>query len=88
MNRCIAHSGPIRVAASIAAIMVCGLSAAAVPWVTDEEREFMKNRVKHIDVLPGTPEGDAKRFYSNDEKTEYVEFNYDEAKSGEGTYKL
>ena len=61
---------------------------AAVPWVTDEEREFVRNRVKHMDIIPGTPEGDAKRFYSNEEKTEYVEFNYDESKAGEGTYTL
>ncbi len=51
-------------------------------WVTDEERDFVRHRVFAIDGLPGAPEGDAKRFYSNKEKTEYVEFNYDEAKTG------
>ena len=64
------------------------MAAEKVPWVTDEEREFVKNRVVKVEGIPGTPEGDAKRFYSNKELTEYVEFNYDESKAGEGTYTL
>ena len=40
-----------------------GRSAVALaPWVTDEERAFVKRRVMAMDTLPGTPEGDAKRF--------------------------
>ena len=57
-------------------------------WVTDEEREFVRRRTTHVDFVPGTPEGDAKRFYSNKARTEYVEFNYDESKAGEGAYTL
>ena len=57
-------------------------------WVTDEEREFVRRRTTHIDFIPGTPEPDAKRFYSNKERTEFVEFNYDESKAGEGMYTL
>ena len=58
------------------------------PWVTDEEREAVRSRVFGIEGQPGTPEGDAKRFYTNREKTAFVEFNYDEDKAGEGTYTL
>ena len=47
-------------------------------WVSDEEREFLKRRTTHIDFIPGTPEGNAKRFYYDEAKTKYVEFNYDE----------
>ena len=66
-----------------------GRSAVALaPWVTDEERAFMKRGVTGIDSLKGTPEGDAKRFYTNKEKTEFIEFNYDESKTGDGTYTL
>ena len=57
-------------------------------WVSDEEREFLKRRTTHIDFIPGTPEGNAKRFYYDEAKTKYVEFNYDESKAGEGTYTL
>lgn len=57
-------------------------------WVSDEELEFVKRRTAHMDFEPGTPESNAKRFYSNEERTEYVEFNYDESKAGEGTYTL
>ena len=61
---------------------------ALAPWVTDEERAFMKRGVTGIESIKGTPEGDAKKFFTNKEKTEYVEFNYDESKAGEGTYTL
>ena len=78
-----------RFAAAFAAAVFTGRPAMALaPWVTDEEREFVKRRVTHLDTIPGTPESDAKRFYSNEARTEYVEFNYDESKAGEGTYKL
>lgn len=69
--------------ASLAARGAIGSAPAPCPWVTDEEREAVRRRVYGIDSQPGTPEGDAKRFYSNPEKTQYVEFNYDEAKAGE-----
>ena len=29
---------------------------ALSPWVTDEEREFVKKRVSRIETIPGTPE--------------------------------
>ena len=73
-------------ATAAAAVAFC--AAAPVPWVTDEERAFVKRRVTKIESIPGTPEGDAKRFYFNSNLTEYVEFNYDESKAGEGTYTL
>ena len=58
------------------------------PWVTDEERAFVAKGTYGIETNPGTPESDAARFYTNPEKTKWVEFNYDEAKAGEGTYSL
>ena len=76
---------------AVVAVAVCCIaygSLALAPWVTDEEREFVKHRVTKVDSIPGTPEGDAKRFYKNRELTEYVEFNYDESKTGDGTYTL
>ena len=68
--------------AAFAATVAAG-AFAGVSWVSDEEREFVRRRTTHVDFIPGTPEGDAKRFYSNEERTEFVEFNYDEAKAGE-----
>lgn len=49
------------------------------------EAEFLavRNRVCSMDFNPGTPETDAARFYSNSNKTEWVEFNYDESRAGE-----
>ena len=73
---------------TIAACVARDTSAGLCSWVTDEERERVRNRVCGIEAQPGTPEGDAKRFYTNSEKTEFVEFNYDESKAGEGTYAL
>ena len=55
---------------------------ALSPWVTDEEREFVKKRVSRIETIPGTPEPDALRFYLSTSQNEYVEFNYDESKAG------
>ena len=52
------------------------------PWVMDEERDRVRNRVTGYETQPGTPESDATRFYSNEEKTEYAAFNYDESKAG------
>ncbi len=63
-------------------------SDVPVAWVTDEEREAVKRRVTHMDFIAGTPETDAKRFYMDEARTQFVEFNYDESKSGEGTYTL
>ena len=78
--------------AAFAAMLLGGVCSASQTnscwWVSDEELEFVKQRTTHIDFEPGTPEGNAKRFYSNRERTEYVEFNYDESKAGEGTYTL
>lgn len=62
--------------------LLCAVSVSC-PWVTDEERETIRGRVTGCDFQQGTPETDAKRFYSNEEKTEFVEFNYDESKAGE-----
>lgn len=72
----------------LATSLMIGAADVPCPWVTDEERELVRNRVAAMDTQPGTPESDAKRFYSNKEKTEFVEFNYDESKSGEGEYTL
>ena len=65
------------------AVALLGAMSVSCPWVTDEERDSVRGRVTGYDFQPGTPETDAKRFYSNAEKTEFVEFNYDEAKAGE-----
>ena len=69
--------------------LALSLSAVApCPWVTDEERDLVRTRVFASESQPGTPERDTTRFYVNREKSEYVEFNYDESKAGEGTYTL
>lgn len=57
-------------------------------WVTDEELEFVRKRVTHVDFIPGAPEENAVRFYTDEARTKYVEFNFDESKAGEGTYTL
>ena len=70
----------------VMAVVLHGLwamGAGPCPWVTDEERDAVRGRVTGYDFQPGTPETDAKRFYSNAAKTEFVEFNYDETKAGE-----
>ena len=48
-----------------------------------EEQDFVRDRVEYYSVIPGTPEGDAGRFYSSTSRNEFVEFNYDESKAGE-----
>ena len=68
---------------AVVAGAVLAAGAGVCPWVTDEEREPVRSRVCAYDIQEGTPESDAKRFYVNPEKTEFVEFNYDEAKAGE-----
>ena len=73
----------IRFGVAVAAALLAAHDAVALaPWVTDEEREFVKKRVSRIETIPGTPEDDAKRFYKVGETSEYVEFNYDESKAG------
>ena len=52
-------------------------------WLSEMELSAVRNRVCSMDFNPGTPETDAARFYSNSNKTEWVEFNYDESKAGE-----
>lgn len=76
----------VPVGAALAAAPAKAKPVEKPAWVTDEERDFVRNRVCAVEGTPGAPEGDAKRFYSNKEKTEYVEFNYDESKTG--TYTL
>ena len=48
-----------------------------------QEAAPVQRRVEFIEMIPGTPESDAFRFYSSTQRNEYVEFNYDEAKAGE-----
>ena len=75
----------------LTALTICLIATtfqAACPWVSDEERAAVRSRVCSIDFLPGTPEEDAVRFYTNTSKTEFVAFNYDESKAGEGEYAL
>ena len=84
-----ALASKMAIAAVLAGIGCASASSSTnLWWVSDEEREFLKRRTTHIDFIPGTPEGNAKRFYYDEAKTEYVEFNYDESKAGEGTYTL
>ena len=71
----------------IQVLAVCTMGDSRA-WVSDEERARIRSRVCFIETQPGNPEDDAKRFYINQEKTVFVEFNYDEDKSGEGTYAL
>ena len=88
----------IRTAKALSAAVGLALSLAAAarvgraePAALDEPypngsyecaEEMTKRGVAAMDFLPGTPETDAFRFYSNTAKTEYVEFNYDESKAG------
>ena len=48
-----------------------------------QEAAPVQRRVEFVEMIPGTPESDAFRFYSSTQRNEYVEFNYDEAKAGE-----
>ena len=52
-------------------------------WLSERELSAVRNRVCAMDFNSGTPETDAARFYSNSNKTEWVEFNYDDSKAGE-----
>ena len=56
--------------------------AACLTMASEEELAFVSNRVTHVEVTRGTPESDAVRFYSNAQRTEFAEFNYDESKAG------
>jgi len=58
------------------------VSSLAGSMASVEEQDFVRNRVEYYSVNPGTPEGDAARFYSSTSRNEYVEFNYDESKAG------
>ena len=65
--------------------VIAGLAAAgcaADSCLSDEEAAFMKRGTERIEMVPGTPESDALRFYSSTQRNEYVEFNYDESKAG------
>ena len=54
---------------------------SSVPWVSDAERERIEPfKFRKIVGVPGTPEGDSERFYTND--TGFVQINYDEDKAG------
>ena len=54
---------------------------SSVPWVSDAERESVEPfKFRKIVGVPGTPEGDSERFYTND--TGFVQINYDEDKAG------
>ena len=76
-----------KILAALAMTGVTALNAAEDrPWYSDEERRQVVRTEFGIEAQSGTPEGDAKRFYTNKEKTTYIDVNYDEAKSGEGTY--
>lgn len=62
--------------------------AADRPWLSDDERKTVVRVDFGVDTQPGSPETDAKRFYTNADRSSFVEINYDEARSGEGTYRL
>ena len=51
-------------------------------WATKEELAFVRRGSEKIEMIPGTPETDAIRFYSSTQRNEYVEFNYVESKAG------
>ena len=80
----------IRLGAWLAVAVAAPMAAAGGEgsWAAKEELEFVRNRAERIEMVPGTPETDAIRFYSSTQRNEYVEFNYDESKAGEGTYTL
>lgn len=53
------------------------------PWVTEEEfSDMTAKRCFGTEGIPGTPEGDTSRFYTNEAHTEWIDINYDEAKAG------
>ena len=65
-----------------AAAAVSSAAPDAACMASPEELDFVRIRNEKIDFQPGTPETDAKRFYSSTSRNEYVEFNYDESKAG------
>ena len=69
-------------------VLSAGYCSAKCPWVSDAERDAVRDRVFGVESAAGTPEEDAVRFFANPEKTAYVSFNYDEDKAGEETYRL
>ena len=73
---------------SLMAVMHVGAAIADRPWLSEDERKFMVRTEYGIEAQKGTPEGDAKRFYTNKEKTEFIEINYDESKAGDGEYTI
>ena len=64
-----------------AALLAAHEAVALAPWVTDEEREFVKKRVSRIETIPGTPEDDAKRFYKVG--VQLMKRNYGETLAGQ-----
>ncbi|MCQ2392412.1 MAG: DUF1080 domain-containing protein [Kiritimatiellae bacterium] len=52
------------------------------PWVSLEEKLNTRRRHYAIDSQPGTPEGDAVRFYRDPYKKDWAQANYDESKAG------
>ena len=58
------------------------------PWLSAAERQSMSRPAYSIEFQAGAPETDAKRFVTNAECGDAVVINYDEAKAGEGTYRL
>ena len=66
-------------------VLAAGVAVAALAgsMASVEEQDFVRNRVEYYSVIPGTPEGDAGKFYSSTSRNEFVEFNYDESKAGE-----
>jgi hypothetical protein len=70
-------------AAAMPVVAACAATnVVKCSWVSDEEREFVRRRVTGMEFKKGTPESDAARFYINSNKTEWVDFNYDESKAG------
>ena len=67
----------------LAATAVAASAACAASCLSEEEAAFLSRGVARIEMVPGTPESDALRFYSSTQRNEYVEFNYDESKAGE-----
>lgn len=78
------HNMKLRLGAWLAIAVAAPMAAAGGEgsWAAKEELEFVRNRAERIEMVPGTPETDAIRFYSSTQRNEYVEFNYDESKAG------
>ena len=63
-------------------VSAAGMRECPASCASADEIAFVRSGVERIDFAPGTPEPDAKRFYSSTSRNEYVEFNYDESKAG------